>query len=363
MPLAAKPVPDTVTPEIVTFEFPLFVTVEVIDPVLPTFTFPKLRVELLSPRTRVEATPVPLREIVSGEFGALLTSITDPVTLPAALGPNTRLNVVVLPAPIVTGAVIPVVLNPAPETVTEEIVTVALPPFVSVTVCELLVPVVTLPNAALLGVAANCGCVPVPLKLIVVGEFGALLTIEMLPLALPADVGANLALNVVLSPAPNVSGVVIPVVLKPAPVTVTAEIVTVAVPPFVRVMVCEVLAPVATLPNAVLVGDAANCACVPVPLKVIVVGEFGALLTIEMLPLALVAAVGAYCALNVVLSPAPSVSGVLNPLMLIPAPDTVAADIVTLAEPEFVNVMDWVPLLPTATDPKFTVEGFVPSWP
>jgi hypothetical protein len=450
----------------VTFEFPLFVTVEVIDPVLPTFTFPKLRVELLSPRTRVEATPVPLREIVSGEFGALLTSVTDPVTLPAALGPNTALNVVDWPAAMFTGAVIPEVLKPAPATVTEEIVTVALPLFVSVTVCELLVPVVTLPNAALLGVAASCGCVPVPFKVIVVGEFGALLTIEMLPLALPAEVGANLALNVVLSPAPNVTGVVIPVVLKPAPVTVTAEIVTVAVPPFVRVMVCELLVPVATLPNAALLGDAANCACVPVPLKLIVVGEFGALLTsvtdpvtlpatlgpntalnvavlpapivtgvaipvvlkpapvtvtaeivtvavplfvsvtvcellvpvvtlpnaallgdaancacvpvplklivvgefgalltIEMLPLALVAVVGAYCALNVVLSPAPNVSGVLNPLMLMPAPDTVAADIVTLAVPEFVNVIDWVPLLPTATDPKFTIEGFAPSWP
>jgi hypothetical protein len=357
MPLALKPVPDTVTPEIVTFEFPLFVTVEVIDPVLPTFTLPKLKVELLSPRTRVEATPVPLREIVSGEFGALLTSVTDPVTLPAALGPNTALNVALLPAPIVTGAVIPVVLNPAPETATEEIVTVALPPFVSVTVCELLVPVVTLPNAALLGVADNCGCVPVPLKVIVAGEFGALLTIEMLPLALPADVGANLALKVVLSPAPNVTGVAIPVVLKPAPVTATAEIVTVAVPPFVRVIVCELLVPVATLPNAALVGDAANCACVPVPLNAMVVGEFGALLTIEMLPLVLPAATGVNLALNVVLSPAPSVSGVLNPVMLRPVPDTVALDTVTLAEPEFVNVMDWVPLLPTATDPKLTVEG------
>jgi hypothetical protein len=345
------------------FEFPLFVTVEVIDPVLATFTFPKFRVELLSPRTRVAATPVPLREIVSGEFGALLTSVTNPVTLPAALGPKTALNVVDWPAAMFTGAAIPEVLKPAPATVTEAIVTVALPPFVSVTVCELLVPVVTLPNAALVGVAANCGCVPVPLSVIVVGEFDALLTIEMLPLTLPAAVGANFALNVVLSPAPKASGVVMPVLLKPAPVTVTAEMVTVALPPFVRVMVCELLVPVATLPNAVLVGVAANCGCVPVPFKVIVVGEFGALLTIEMLPLALPADVGANLALNVVLSPAPSVSGVLNPLMLRPVPDTVALDIVTLAEPEFVNVMDCVPLLPTTTDPKFTVEGLAATWP
>jgi hypothetical protein len=345
------------------FEFPLFVTVEVIDPVLPTFTLPKFSVELLNPRRRVDATPVPLKEIVSGEFGALLTNEIVPVTLPAALGAKTALNVVDWPAAMVTCAAIPEVLKPAPATVTEEIVTVALPPFLSVMVWELFVPVVTLPNAALVGVAVSCGCVPVPLKLIVAGEFGALLTIEMLPLTLPADVGANLALNVVLNPAPNVTGVVIPVVLKPAPVTVTAEMVTVALPPFVRVMVCELFVPVATLPNAAVVGVAASCACVPVPLNAIVVGEFGALLTIEMLPLAFPADVGANLALNVVLSPAPKVSGVVNPLMLRPAPDTVALEIVRLAVPEFVNVMDWVPLLPTAIDPKFTLEGLAPTWP
>jgi len=345
------------------FEFPLFVTVEVIDPVLPTFTLPKFNVELLNPRRRVVATPVPLRESVRGEFGALLTSEIVPVTLPAAFGAKTALNVVDWPAAMVTGAAIPEVLKPAPATVTEEIVTVAVPPFLSVTVWELFVPVVTLPNAALVGVAVSCACVPVPFKLIVVGEFGALLAIEMLPLALPAAVGANFALNVVLNPAPNVSGVVIPVVLKPAPVTVTAEIVTVALPPFVRVMVCEVFVPVATLPNAALVGVAASCACVPVPFKLIVVGELGALLTIEMLPFAFPAATGVNLALKVVLSPAPNVSGVLNPLMLRPAPDTVALEIVTLAVPEFVKVMDWVPLLPTAIDPKVTLEGLAPTWP
>ncbi len=227
---------------------------------LPTLTFPKLRVDVLSPRRRVAVTPVPLRVIESGEPGALLTRVIVPATLPAALGAKTALNVAALPDAMVTGAVIPVTLNPAPAAVTEEIVTVALPLFVRLTLCELLVPVVTLPKAAVVGVAASCGCVPVPLQAIVVGEFGALLTIEMLPLALPAVVGAN-------------------------------------------------------------------------------------------------------CALNVVLSPAPNVSGVLNPLRLIPAPDAVAPEIVTLAVPEFVNVMDCVPLLPTATDPKFTVDGLAPSWP
>ena len=203
-----------------TLEFPLLVSVVVNELLLPTLTLPKLKLDELSPRTRVAATPVPLREIVIGELGALLTSVIDPVTLPAAFGPNTALNVAALPAAMLTGAVIPVVLNPAPETVTEEIVTVALPPFVRLTVCELFVPVVTLPNAALVGVAANCGCVPVPLKGIVSGEFCPLLTIEMLPLALPADVGVNCALKVVLNPAPSASGVLNPLMLRPVPDTV-----------------------------------------------------------------------------------------------------------------------------------------------
>jgi hypothetical protein len=286
-------VPNTVTPEIVTFEFPLLVSVVVNELLLPTLTLPKLKLDELSPRTRVAATPVPLRETASGELGALLTSVIDPVTLPAAPGPNTALNVAALPAAMVTGAVIPVVLKPAPETVTEEIVTDALPPFVRLMVCELFVPVVTLPKAAVVGVAANCGCVPVPLREMVSGELGALLTTVIVPVALPAVLGPNTALNVAALPAAIATGVVIPVVLKPVPETITDEIVTVAVPPFVRLMVCELFVPVATLPNAAAVGVAANCACVPVPLKGIVSGEFCPLLTIERLPLALPAVVGA----------------------------------------------------------------------
>jgi hypothetical protein len=216
-PLSLYPVPDTVTPEIVTFEFPLFVSVVVNELLLPTLTLPNARLDILSPSTRVAATPVPLSEIVVGELGALLTSCIDPVTLPAALGPNTASNVAALPAAMVTGAVIPVVLKPVPETVTEEIVTVALPPFVRLMVCELFVPVVTLPNAAVVGVAANCACMPVPLKAIVAGEPGALLTIEILPVSVPAAGGLNFAVNDVLPPALIVIGIVAPLMLNPVP--------------------------------------------------------------------------------------------------------------------------------------------------
>jgi hypothetical protein len=190
-PLALKPPPDTLTFEIVTFELPLLVTVTFNELLLPTFTFPKDRLEALSPRTWVAATPVPLREIVSGELGALLARVIDPLTLPAALGPNTALNVEVLPGAMLSGTVSPVVLKPAPVTAAEEIVRVAVPLFARLMVCELFDPVTTLPNAAVDGVAASCGCVAFPLNGIVSGEVGALLTTEMLPLILPAEVGAN----------------------------------------------------------------------------------------------------------------------------------------------------------------------------
>jgi hypothetical protein len=155
--VALNPAPDTDTPDIVTFEFPLLVSVVLNELLLPTFTFPKLRLEVLSPSPLVAATPVPLTEMIDGELGASLTSMIDPVTLRAALGPNTALNVAVLPAAIASGAVIPVVLKPAPVTATEEIVRVSLLPFVSLMVCELFVPIATFPNAAEVGVAASCG--------------------------------------------------------------------------------------------------------------------------------------------------------------------------------------------------------------
>jgi hypothetical protein len=190
----------------------------------------------------------------SGEFGALLTRVIAPVTLPAELGPKTALNVAPLPTAMVTGAVIPVVLKPTPVTVTEEIVTVALPLFVRLTVCELLVPVVTLLNAALDGVAFNCACIPVPLNAIAAGEPGALLTIEMLPVAAPAEVGVKIAENDALPPASIVIGMLMPLMLNPVPKGDAAVTVNVAVPALVSVTVCVPLLPTDTLPKATLAG-------------------------------------------------------------------------------------------------------------
>lgn len=122
---------------------------------------------------------------------------------------------------------------------------------------------------------------------------------EILPLALPLDPGANFTVKVAFCPAAIVSGVVSPLRLKPVPVTLAAEIVTLDVPELVRVMVCDPLLPTVTLPKVTLEGAAASCPWMPVPVREIVAGEFGALLAMEMLPVAPPLEVGVKVALNV----------------------------------------------------------------
>ena len=156
-PLALKPAPVTVTLEMLTFEFPVLVRLALSELLPLRFTLPKLRLVGFAVSRNVAVTPVPLRAIVSGEPGALLTSETAPLTLPAAVGVKTTLNVALLPAARVSGTLMLVRLKPLPDTLAWEMVMLALPGLDSLMVCELLVPVTTLPKLALEGVGASCG--------------------------------------------------------------------------------------------------------------------------------------------------------------------------------------------------------------
>jgi hypothetical protein len=76
------------------------------------------------------------------------------------------------------------------------------------------------------------------------------------------------------------------------------------------------------------------------------------------LPVAFPAVVGANRTVKVVLWPAVSVKGKVNPLMVNPVPVAAAAEIVRLVPPLLVNVSvsDFEP--PTATFPKARLTGF-----
>jgi hypothetical protein len=262
-PLAVNPAPVTTTLEIVTFAFPVFVSVTPSELLLPTSTLPKFRLLVLALSVVVDAMPLPLVAIASGVLGALLTSEIEPVAFPADVGANTTLNVAFWPAAMLIGNARPEVLKPAPVTFALEIVRLALPPFCNVIVCELLEPIATAGKLALVGIAASCGCsaMPLPLVTIASGVLGALLTSEIEPVTFPADVGANTTLNVALWPAAMLIGNARPEVLKPAPVTFALEIVRLALPPFCNVIVCELLEPIATAGKLALVGVAASCGC------------------------------------------------------------------------------------------------------
>src|SRR5512142_787725 len=112
-----------------------------------------------------------------------------------------------------------------------EIVTLAEPGLLKVTVCEVLLPTLTLPKATGVGDAASCGTpCPVPLSVTVTGEVALLFTRLTLPVTDPTAVGANLTLNVLVCPGVSVSGMVIPVMEKPVPEAVAWLIDTLAVP-------------------------------------------------------------------------------------------------------------------------------------
>ena len=233
--------------------------------------------------------------MVAGDPGALLAIEMLPEALPLAVGANFAVNDVLPPAMIVVGMVNPEMLNPAPDAVAADTTVFAFPGLLRVMVAVPLLPTFTLLKFTLVGLMVNCGwggAVPVPLSVIVSGELGALLTIEMLPLAAPTIVGANFAVNDVPCPAMSVTGAAKPLMVKPVPETLADETTMLAVPMFVNVTAADTLAPVTRLPKLMLAGLALRFPCVPIPVNGIVNEGFDALLVIATVPEAFPVTVG-----------------------------------------------------------------------
>ena len=132
IPVVAKSFAFTVTWEMVTLVFPLFVTVTFWELELPTLIPVKLKLVGLAESVTVAAVPVPLKATVVGEPGALLVMLTLPLRLAAVVGANKTLNVAVPPAGTVAGVVSPLTLKALPITDNCVIVRAAVPVFVTV---------------------------------------------------------------------------------------------------------------------------------------------------------------------------------------------------------------------------------------
>jgi hypothetical protein len=160
------------------------------------------------------------------------------------------------------------------------------------------------------------------------------------PDVLPVAAGANLAERVVFWPAGMVTGVVSPLMLKSAPLMLACEMVALAFPLLVSVIVCELLLPTATLPKAKLPGLAISDAfeATPLPERESVCGDPGALSVKTMLPVTPPGVVGAKITLKEVLWPLDNVTGNEIPLMLKPVPVNVARLTTVFKFPVFVIV-------------------------
>ena len=196
IPVAAKSFAFTVTWEMVRLVFPLLVIVTLLEPELPTLIPVKLTLAGLAERVTEAATPVPFRATAFGELGALLEMRTLPDKLPAAVGANNAAKVAVAPAASVAGVFKPLTLKPEPLAAICEMVSVAVPVFVSVKFCDFVWFSMTLPKLKLAGVTLRPAWAPVPPSVIVSGEPFALLVTTTEPVTLPAAVGAKLTLRV-----------------------------------------------------------------------------------------------------------------------------------------------------------------------
>jgi hypothetical protein len=232
-PLKPKPVPEAVAPVMVTTAFPELVSVTFCEELPPTEIFPNGTFAGLIVRPGCDCVAVPLSGIASGEPGALLTMETLPLAAPVAVGANFTLNEVLWPA-FKVAAESPVMLKPDPDAEPDEIATLPVPVFVSVTDIKELLPTARLPKLTTLGFALRCGCAPTPTRSTVSVGFDALLVIVTVPAALPVAVGANFAVNVVVWPAFSVIGLR-PLMLKPVPVAAACEIAIALAPEFVSV--------------------------------------------------------------------------------------------------------------------------------
>src|SRR5208283_647112 len=129
----------------VTVEPPVLVTFSDKDVLLPTVTLPKLRLVGFD-ASAPGVTPVPDNGIVSVGFDALEVMVTLPLAPAAEVGANETLKVVLCPAVRVTGAVMPLRLNPVPLIATCEMVTLDPPVLVTVSDRDCLLPTATLPT-------------------------------------------------------------------------------------------------------------------------------------------------------------------------------------------------------------------------
>lgn len=282
-----------------------------------------------------------------------------PVVLPTLLGENVTINAADCPGIRIVPPETPPVLKPAPLTLTLDMSMLEFPVFVSVELSVLLLPSVTVLKFKLVGLTPSeaCAAEPVPLTPMTNGDGTPFVTIVIEPLTAEVEVGANTALNVILEFGAIVVDVDNPVKLTPVPLAANCENVRAALPLFLIVIGCEFVFPTTTFPKFTLDALADTNACMPTPLSEIGDGALSVLLAMETDPVTAPGPAGANCTVTGIVFPGARVAGVDSPFNVKPAPEIVAALIVTLLVPLFVRVTFSVFDCPTDTSGKTSDPG------
>ena len=251
------PVPVMLTCDMCTVAWPEFVTVDDRVLLLPTVTFPKASVPGFSANLPTGlVVPLPVIEIVAGDCGSLLLIDRLPDALPVLVGEKDTLIVADCPALTVFGVVIPLTPNSAPFKVITEMFKSEPPVFVSVTLEEAVVPVVTLPNPTLAGLAPSCAPAGTALATSETGAENAplLVTRVRFPLEVPVEVPVNMTERLAVAPETSEKGNVIPETVNCLPLRSASVMLRVVVPEFLIATFCVTFLPTMTFPKFKLEG-------------------------------------------------------------------------------------------------------------
>jgi hypothetical protein len=245
--------------------------------------------------------------------------------------------------------------------------TVAVPVFVTVTVCVVLFPRTTLPKSMSDGVNARfpgAGATPMPVKLAPTGEVVPSFTNDTLPFAVPATVGLNVMVTARDAPPFKVAGVVIPFSAYPVPAKFAAVTLSGKPPVFVSTRFCVAEAEVVTFPKFSVPGATVSVGgLTPVPVALMVSGDTVPSFTNETEPEMAPVALGAKLMPIGWLAPAASVNGAAIPVTVRPAPLMLMAEMLIADPPVLLRVTGLLDVAPVATLPNASEEAVEVSVP
>jgi hypothetical protein len=203
VPLMAMPEPLKVS-----VAFPVFVNVTFCEALVVPTGWP-VNVRLAEDKPTTGAIPVPDNKTLCGLPPALSVMVMLAARLPVAVGLKVTLMEQFAPAATLAPHVFVCEKSPlfVPVMAMLEIVNVAVPVLVSVTICTaLLMPTIWLPKLMLLPPSVTMGATPVPVSVTVCGLPGNGSLTVMAPLRMPVAVGVKVTLTLQLAVGARVAG-------------------------------------------------------------------------------------------------------------------------------------------------------------